>query len=273
MKTSNIRKIIATILVMVLTVTAIVATVVPGSAAESTKTYTLDATADLAEMAQGAKADGDAEKAGTDDFFTIHYSAKTKIDGSSKEFEDGYTASQRINMGGKTEIGDPIKNAIEFTTEGSSVVKIWWVCGGDGRELNLYGSDGTILETTAVGCTKNSLYISTFEIADAGKYYIGSSAGSNYYFKVEVSVSVPEIAAPVETTYALDATADLAEMAQGAKADGDAEKAGTDDFFTIHYSAKTKIDGSSKEFEDGYTASQRINMGGKTEIGDPIKNA
>ena len=37
MKTSNIRKIIATIMVMALTLTAIVATVVPGSAAESTK--------------------------------------------------------------------------------------------------------------------------------------------------------------------------------------------------------------------------------------------
>ena len=234
-------------------------------------TYELDATADLEAMAQGAKADGDAEKAGAEDFFTIHYSAKTKIDSSDKEFEDGYTASQRINMGGKTEIGDTIKNAIEFTTEGASVVKIWWVSGGDGREINLYGSDGTVLETTAVGSTKNTLYISTIEIAEAGKYYIGSSAGSNYYFKVAVTVT--KAAAPVVKNYALDATADLEAMAQGAKADGDAEKAGAEDFFTIHYSAKTKIDSSDKEFEDGYTASQRINMGGKTEIGDTIKNA
>ena len=233
--------------------------------------YTLDATLDLEEMAQGAKADGDTEKKGTEEFFTIHYSAKTKIDGSSKTFEDGYTASQRINMGGSTAVGDTIKNAIEFTTEGPSVVKVWWVCGGDGRALELFGADGKVLQSLETACVKNSLYISTFEIADAGKYYLGSSAGSNYYFKVEVTVAkAPE---PVVTDYTLDATLDLEEMAQGAKADGDTEKKGTEEFFTIHYSAKTKIDGSSKTFEDGYTASQRINMGGSTAVGDTIKNA
>ena len=90
-------------------------------------------------------------------------------------------------MGGKTEIKESgIKNAIEFTTNGPATVTIWWVCGGDGREIDLFGADGTVLKTTAEGCVKNSLYISTFEIAEAGKYFIGSSAGSNYYFKVEV---------------------------------------------------------------------------------------
>ena len=271
MKTSNIRKIIATILVMILTVTAIVAMVVPGSAAESTTTYTLDATADLAAMAQGAKADGDAEKAGTEEFFTIHYSAKTKIDSSSKTFEDGYVASQRINMGGSTSFSGTIKNAIEFTTEGPATVKVWWVSGGDDRALELAGADGTVLESREPECVKNSLYISTFELAEAGKFFLGSTAGSNYYFKVEVSIEkAPE---PVVSSYALDSTADLAAMAQGAKADGDAEKAGTEEFFTIHYSAKTKIDSSSKTFEDGYVASQRINMGGSTSFSGTIKNA
>ncbi|MBQ7389605.1 MAG: right-handed parallel beta-helix repeat-containing protein [Clostridia bacterium] len=233
--------------------------------------YVLDATADLEAMAQGAKADGDAEKKGTEEFFTIHYSAKTKIDGSEKAFEDGYSATQRINMGGKTEIKDVIKNAIEFTTDNSSVVKVWWVSGGDGRALELFGADGAVIQSSETTCLKNSLYISTFEVADAGKYYIGSSVGSNYYFKVEVTVT--KAAEPVIKDYVLDATADLEAMAQGAKADGDAEKKGTEDFFTIHYSAKTKIDGSEKAFDDGYSATQRINMGGKTEIKDVIKNA
>ena len=147
--------------------------------------HVLDATADLAAMAQGEKADGDTEVAGTEGFFTIHYSAKTKVDASTKAFDDGYAASQRINMGGATAVGDAIKNAIEFTTETESTVKIWWVCGGDGREINIYAPDGTVLQTTAEGCVKNSLYISTFEITEAGKYFIGAS-NSNYYFKVEV---------------------------------------------------------------------------------------
>ena len=145
-------------------------------------------------------------------------------------------------MGGSSAVGATNKNLVEFTTEGPATVKIWWVAGGDGREIDLWGADGTKLQTTTVGAVKNSAYISTIEIAAAGKYYIGSSAGSNYYFKVEVRE--PVAAAPTITTYALNASTDLAAMAQGAKADGDADKVGTDEFFTLHYSAKTKIDGS-----------------------------
>jgi hypothetical protein len=149
--------------------------------------WVLDATLDLEAMAAGSKTDGETETKGTDGFFTIHYSAKNKIDGSNKNFSDGYTATQRLNMGGKTEIKESgIKNAIEFTTNGPTTVTIWWVCGDNGREIDLFGADGTILKTTAEGCEKNSLYISTLEIDEAGKYFIGSSAGSNYYFKVEV---------------------------------------------------------------------------------------
>ena len=94
MKTSTIRKIIAAIMIMSL---FIVALIIPANADDSATeiTHVLDATADLTAMAAGAKADGDTEKAGTDSFFTIHYSEKTKIDGSEKTFEDGYSASQR----------------------------------------------------------------------------------------------------------------------------------------------------------------------------------
>ena len=184
MKISTLRKIIATVMVLS---TLLVAMVIPASAADQTKSYVLDATADLTAMAAGAKADGDTETVGTDGFFTIHYSEKTKIDGSTKAFDDGYAASQRLNMGGATAVGDAIKNAIEFTTEGKVTVKIWWVCGGDGREINLYAPDGTVLQTTAEGCVKNSLYISEFTIAEAGQYFLGAS-NSNYYFKVEVNV-------------------------------------------------------------------------------------
>ena len=187
MKKSTIRKILAAMVVMTL---FIVALVIPTSADEPTeKVYVLDVSQDLTAFAQGEKADGDAEKAGTENYFTIHYSAKTKIDSSSKTFEDGVACSQRINMGGSSTYGESPKNAIEFTTEGSATVKVWWVCGGDGRQLELVGADGTLIEAAEVSCVKNSLYISTFEIAEAGKYFIGSSKGSNYYFKVAVTVT------------------------------------------------------------------------------------
>ena len=186
MKTSTIRKLIVTILVMALMSTMLLATVAYGSEDEAT-TYTLDVTNDLASMAAGTKKDGEAEKAGTDNFFTIYYLAKTKIDSSKKEFDDGYTASLRINMQGKAVYGDNAKGAIGFETQGPATVKVWWVCGGDGRVVELAGADGAVLQSTDTGCIKNALYISTFTIDEAGKYFIGSSKDSNYYFKIEVT--------------------------------------------------------------------------------------
>ena len=275
MKVSNIRKIIATVMVMVLMITSIVATVVPGSAAESTKTYVLDTTADLAALAQGAKADGDTEKAGTDDYFTIHYSAKTKIDASTKTFEDDYVGTQRLNFGGKAQIGDTTKNVVEFTTSAAATVKIWWVQGGDdNRQVGIFNANGdVVVQTTGSEYAKNSPYISTLEIEEAGTYYLGGIVNNNNYHRIEVTEK-EEVSAPVvtEIVNTLDTTADLTALAQGAKADGDTEKAGTDGYFTIHYSAKTKIDASTKTFEDEYVGTQRLNFGGKAQIGDTIKN-
>ena len=68
MKTGMFQKLVVAVLLIAL-IAAIL--VIPNFANGSTVVHTLDATADLAAMAQGAKADGDAEKAGTDNFFTI----------------------------------------------------------------------------------------------------------------------------------------------------------------------------------------------------------
>ncbi len=236
-----------------------------------TTTYVLDTTLDLAAVAQGSKADGDTEKAGTDDYFTVIYSAKSKVDGSNKTFDDGYTATQRFNMGGKTEFADAIKNAVMFETSNPATVKVWWVSGGDTREMAIFDNAGAVVTKTAEGSVKNTLYISEVSLDAAGKYFLGSEEGSNYIFKVEVTEEASAVAEPVVNT--LDATADLAAVAQGSKADGDTQVAGSNDYFTVIYSAKTKVDSSSKTFDDGYVASQRINFGGKTEIGDVIKNA
>ena len=149
-------------------------------------TYVFDATLDHEAMDQGAKADGDTATF-ADGFFTIHYSAKTKVDGSKKNFDDGYTATQRLSMGGKTSIGSIVKNAIEFTTDEAATVTIWWVCGGDGREIEIFDANGNVIMTSAESCVKNSLYITTFELTEGGTYYIGCSKDSNYYFKVEVT--------------------------------------------------------------------------------------
>ena len=105
--------------------------------------HVLDATADLTAMAQGEKADGDTTL--VKDFFTIIYSAKTKIDGSSKAFDDGYTASQRLNFGGKTDPKKGMINSVKFTVDGPATVKLWWVSGGDGRPFALYSEAQEII--------------------------------------------------------------------------------------------------------------------------------
>ena len=253
------RKHIALLLVILL------ACLLPSALAE--KAHVLDATADLAPMAQGEKADGDT--ALVKDFFTIMYSAKNKIDGSNKAFDDGYTATQRLNFGGKTDPKKGMINAVRFTVEGPAAVKLWWVSGGDGRQFALYNEACEIIAKTEVESVKNSLYISEMTIDAAGMYYLGVPEGSNYLFKLEVTEAAASVPAAGEDII-FDATADLAPMAQGAKADGDTDLVGA---FTIHYSEKTKIDGSNKEFDDGYTATQRLNFGGKTQPGKGMINS
>ena len=227
---------------------------------EVTTEFILDTTADLKAFAQGDKADGDSEKAGTNDYFTLLYSAKTKVDSSSKTFDDEYAASQRVNFGGTAAID---KNAIKFTTSNAATVKVWWVEGGDNnRQITILDAAGTAVATTDVTLAKNATCISTFDLAEAGTYYLGSAVGNNYIFKVQVT-EVPA-AEPIVST--LDTTADLKAFAQGDKADGDSETAGTNGYFTLLYSAKTKVDGSSKSFDDGYEATQRVNFGGTAAI-------
>ena len=269
MHRSFVQRSVAALLAVVMVL--LLLPVVPMTAAAETLTYTLDATTDLVAMDAGAKADGDNEDVGTDGYFTVFYSAKTKIDSSSKTFDDGYTATQRVNFGGSSAFGDTIKNAVKFTTTGAAAVKIWWVSGGDGRTMTIWDNTGAAVASVGADSVKNELYISELTLDAAGTYYLAVPEGSNYLFKLEVTEEVAS--APVSNAYVLDATTDLTAFAAGDKADGDSEDVGTDGYFTGFYSAKTKIDSSSKTFDDGYTATQRVNFGGSSAFGDIIKNA
>ena len=150
-------------------------------------TYVLDSTLDLPAIAQGDKADGQSDV--INEFFTLHYSAKLKVDGSNKTFDDGYSATQRISFGGKSVIGDSIINAIEFTVEAGATVKVWWVSGGDGRTIAIVDESGASIGAVGSDSVKNALYISELTITEAGKYYITVPDGSNYIFKVEVTTT------------------------------------------------------------------------------------
>ena len=132
------RKILASLLALVL-----VLLMLPAAFAAEGKTYVLDTTADLEACAAGDKADGETQV--VNDYFTIYYSAKTKIDSSKKNFDDGYAATQRLNFGGKVAFGDDVKNVIEINTSAAATVKLWWVANKDGREMGIFNASGEVL--------------------------------------------------------------------------------------------------------------------------------
>lgn len=146
--------------------------------------YVLE-TSSLTAFKEGAKADGAEETAGTDNYFTLIYSAKTKVDSSSKTFDDGYSSSQRVNFGDVVSVD---KNAIKFETSNAATVKIWWAEGGDNnRQMAILNGSGTVVAQTKETLAKNAACCSELKLEEAGTYYLGSIIGNNYIFKVVVT--------------------------------------------------------------------------------------
>lgn len=155
-------------------------------AAGDAEQYVLDA-ADLAQFTNGAKKDGEEQSAGTDDYFTILWSSKSKVDGSKKSFEDGTAFTQRINLGGKLDVTNN-KNGVSFKTTGAAEVKVYWVeGGGDNRQMALLTGSGTVVAKTEETLAKNAACISVLKVTDAGTYYLGGLENNNYIFKVIVT--------------------------------------------------------------------------------------
>lgn len=141
----------------------------------------------LEAFAAESKADGDTTG---DGFFTLLWSAKSKVDGSSKTWEDGYASGQRVNFGGKATTE---KNALRFATDGPATVKIWWVQGGeDHRQMGILNADGEVVTQTSGEYEKNSPYYSELTLDAAGTWYLGGIGGNNYLFKVEVTQGAVE---------------------------------------------------------------------------------
>ena len=236
-------------------------------AAESGKKYTFEGT-ELEAAAAGKYTDGQAVTAGTDGYFTFYMSAKTKIDSSDKTWEDGYACKQRVNFGGKADVAN-MKNLVSFKTSNAAKVKVYWVEGGtDNRQMAIFGSTGDVVTKTEVTAAKNDPVVSTLELA-AGTYYLGGLENNNYIFKIEVEETAA-VEEPVVKEYELDG-AKLETAAAGKFTDGQTVAAGTDNAFTLYMSAKTKIDSSSKTWDDGFAGTQRINFGGKADIAN-MKN-
>lgn len=136
-------------------------------------------------------------KGGTDDFFTLLYGQNSRVDPNEKTFDDGFEGTHRINFSNKAET---TQNSIQFKTDGPAKVKVWWVGAVSAEEsktkdprpmviLDSTGKEVAVSETVADNTTRN---ISTFDLADAGTYYLGGKGGKNFIFRVDVLVGVQE---------------------------------------------------------------------------------
>ena len=135
-------------------------------------------------FAKETYADGDILK--LNDIFTFIMSKNSRVDSSSKTWDD-FSGTQRFSFGGKTSTGSvPAKNALQITVDGAYTLKIWYVAGGDGRYFALMDSTGAILSSTTTETTKNSQYYAELEIPAAGVYYFGVPADNNYIFQLEL---------------------------------------------------------------------------------------
>ncbi len=175
--------------------------------------YVLDAT-DLALFAAGAKADGEEQSAGSDDYFTILWSKKSKVDTSKKSFEDGTAFTQRINFGGKL---TQIQNSVKFTTTGAAEVKVYWVEGGDdNRQMALLNGGGTVAVKTEETLAKNAACISTLKVTEAGTYYLGGLENNNYIFKVIVTETTGSTEKPTRADWSTVESPEIISAVQNA---------------------------------------------------------
>ena len=145
--------------------------------------YILDA-AELSTFGENTKADGAEETAGTDKYFTIHYSAGTKVEAKEKEFTDGYKSVNRINFAGAVK---KTQNSISFTTTGKAKVKVYWGAADASREMAIINDSGKPIAVTEVKPAKDQLCCWEVTLEDAGTYYLGGSEKKNYIFRVEVT--------------------------------------------------------------------------------------
>ena len=106
------------------------------------------------------------------------------VDGNAKSY-NGKSFNQRIKLGGA---GTTAKRSIEFKTAGASTVTVYAISSTKDKErkLQLIDKNGKTVATSAtIGGT--SLVTVTFNIKEAGEYYIASTSGGINVYYVEVS--------------------------------------------------------------------------------------
>lgn len=151
--------------------------------AEDITTYILDP-GTMADVS-GNKAEGDTDTAGTDNFFTVHYKAKTKIESNSKDFL-GFSSTKRIDFQGNIDMSIP-SGAVSFTTQGAATVKLFWGSTSNLSQVGVYDSNGEVVAETKEAVASNALFTSELTIDDEGKYFVGGMTAGFYLYKMEVT--------------------------------------------------------------------------------------
>lgn len=146
----------------------------------------------------GTWANGAKVKKGTDKFFSIYMSAKSKITDNSKDFGDGVgKPARRLDLNEKTDLSVP-KCAIKFTTgSANATVTVYWASGGNGRQVAILDEEGKSIAKTSETSVKNDPYTSTLTIPNVGTYYLANPDGNNYIIRVVVNTVAPPKPDPV----------------------------------------------------------------------------
>ena len=186
MKLAKWERILAILVALTMMMSMMLVFTVSGNAQAGAKQYVLDV-ADLTPFAAGAKYNGEYEVAGTENYFTVFYSEKTKVETNEKSFADGTSASKRIAWGDKSTIGVDLLNVINFKTQGSATIKLWWVGGDANRYPAIYDSNGNVIAQYNGTTVKNDLYVTELTVDAKGSYYLGNIGGSNYFYQIQVT--------------------------------------------------------------------------------------
>ena len=168
---------------------------------------------DMDTYARGAKADGETEVINS--VYTIIHSSGSRLEGNSKTFDDGFKSTNRFDFNGKVSAGKvPTKAALKISLSGASNIKVWWVGGGADRCLTLLDSTGAEVKSFVAADNKTTI-ISEFTNVASGTYYLCSTVGNNYWFKVEATPYCTH--ANTEAIPAVDATCTEAGAGVGTK--------------------------------------------------------
>ena len=170
--------------------------------------YILDA-AELSTFGENTKTNGAEEMVGTDKYFTIHYSAGTKVEAKEKEFTDGYKSVNRINFAGAVK---ETQNSISFTTTGKAKVKVYWGAADANREMAIINDSGEKIAVTEEKPAKDQLCCWEVTLENAGTYYLGGSEKKNYIFRLEVTEGEQEEIS--RTDWSTVAAPEIAEVKQ-----------------------------------------------------------